>query len=100
MVANLGSDVVKGGRADDGEADEEDVGLGVREGSEPVVIFLSCRIPQTQANGLPVDHHTSRVVVEPGMVSSGAVQCSAVPALSRLTQSGYIPQGRHWWCRI
>ena len=29
---NLGSDVVKGGRADNGEADEEDVGLRVREG--------------------------------------------------------------------
>ena len=65
MRAYLSSDIVKGRRADDGEADEEDVGLRVREGSESVVIFLPSGIPQTQANGLAVDHHTGRVVVEP-----------------------------------
>ena len=90
MRAYLSPDIVKGRRADDGEADEEDVGLRVREGSESVVIFLPSGIPQTQANGLAVDHHTGRVVVEPRIVSSGARQYSTVPA-STYTVGMYSP---------
>ena len=60
----LGLDVVERGRADDGEADEEDVGLGVRERAQPVVILLAGRVPQAQADGLAVYHDASRVVVE------------------------------------
>ena len=45
MVVDLGepllADVLEGGGGGDGKADEENVGLGVRERSEAVVIFLS-----------------------------------------------------------
>lgn len=45
VCAHLSLDVIKRWRADDGEADEEDIGLGVGERSESVVIFLSSSIP-------------------------------------------------------
>ena len=35
-------DVLEGGGGDDGEADKEHVGLGVREWAEPVVVLLTC----------------------------------------------------------
>lgn len=57
-------DVIEGRWADDGEANQENVGLRVREGSEAVVIFLSGGIPQSQADGPAIHHYTSRVVVE------------------------------------
>jgi hypothetical protein len=60
----LGLDVVKRGGADDGEADEENVGLGVGQRSQSVVIFLTSGIPETQANGLAIHHHARRVVIE------------------------------------
>jgi len=55
----LGLDIVKRRRADDGEADEEDVGLGVRERAQPVVVLLASRIPQAQTDGLAIHHDTS-----------------------------------------
>lgn len=63
-VTNLGLDVVERRRADEGEADEEDVGLGVRKRAQSVVILLSSSIPETQAHGLAIDHNTRRVVIE------------------------------------
>lgn len=60
----LGFHVIKGWRADDREADQENVGLWVGEWSEAVVIFLSGGIPQSQADRSAVDHHAGRVVVE------------------------------------
>lgn len=36
-------DVFKGGGRGDREANEEDIGLGVREGSQSIVILLTCR---------------------------------------------------------
>ena len=61
---DLGLNVVERRRADDGKADEEDIGLRVRERPKSVVIFLSSSIPETQADGLAIDHYTRRVVVE------------------------------------
>lgn len=43
----LGLDVIKGRRANDGETDEENIGLGVGQRSESVVILLASSIPQT-----------------------------------------------------
>ena len=43
--SNLGFDVVEGRRADDGKANEENVGLRVGQWSETVVILLSRCIP-------------------------------------------------------
>ena len=53
-----------GRRADDREADEENVGLRVRERPQAIVIFLACRIPQTEVDGLAVHHDVRAVVVE------------------------------------
>lgn len=60
----LGLYVVKRRRADDGEADEEDVGLGVRERTKTVVILLTSSIPETKTDRLAIDHDTCGVVVE------------------------------------
>ena len=60
----FGFDVVEGGRADDREADEEDVRLWIGEGSKSVIIFLPGRIPQAEADGFSINHHTRRVIVE------------------------------------
>ena len=43
----LGLDVIEGRRANDGETDEENIGLGVGQRSESVVILLASGIPQT-----------------------------------------------------
>ena len=67
--AYLGLDVIEGRRADDGEADEEDVGLGVGQGPKPIIVLLACGIPEPQADGLPINHHAGRVVVEPAGVA-------------------------------
>lgn len=64
MHAYLGLDVVERWRADDGKADEEDIGLRVGKRSESVVIFLSRSIPKSQANWLSINHDTRGVVVE------------------------------------
>jgi hypothetical protein len=66
VLAYLGADVLERSRGDDREANKEDVRLRVREGAEPVVIFLPGSIPETQVDGLPVDHDIRRVVVEHG----------------------------------
>lgn len=54
------SDVLEGGRGGDGEADEEDIGLRIREWAQTVVIFLSGCIEETQGVWLitnPVDRY-------------------------------------------
>ena len=61
----LGLDVLKRRWPHQREADEEDVGLRVRERSEAVVVLLASGIPQAQVDGLAVHHHVRRVVVEP-----------------------------------
>ena len=63
---NFGLDVIERGGADDGKADQENIGLGVRERSQPVVILLSSGIPKAETDRLSVDHNTSGVVVEAG----------------------------------
>lgn len=58
--------VLKRSRTRHAEADEEDVGLGVREGSEPVVVLLSRGIKEAEGVGVVPDHHRDGVVVEDG----------------------------------
>ena len=62
----LGTDVLEGRRVDDGVGDEEDIGLGVRQGAETIVVLLTSSIPKTQVDGLTVDHDVGTVVVENG----------------------------------
>ena len=60
----LGADVLKAWRADEREADEEHVRLRIGQGPESVVIFLTCRVPETEADRLAVHHDIRRVVVK------------------------------------
>lgn len=62
----LGSDVIVRVRGDDGESDNEDISLGVGEGTETVVIFLTGSIPQTEVDRLSVNHDVGAVVIEHG----------------------------------
>mmetsp|Transcript_45288 Transcript_45288/g.145710 ORF Transcript_45288/g.145710 Transcript_45288/m.145710 type:complete len:253 (+) Transcript_45288:112-870(+) len=57
--------LVRGAR-DEGEGDEEDVRLRVRERSQPIVVFLPCCVPQPKVDRLPIHHHIRAVVVEDG----------------------------------
>jgi hypothetical protein len=63
---NLRLNVVERGRANDREADQENVGLGIGKRAEAVVILLSSGIPESKANRLSIDHDTGRVVIESG----------------------------------
>ena len=82
----LGLDVIKGRRADNGEADEEDVGLGVGQRSEPVIILLACGIPEPQTDGLPINHHAGGVVVEPA--ASPSLVFVPMPVVARRRGEG------------
>lgn len=57
LGAHLCPDVLEAGRADETEADEEDVRLRVRERPETVVVLLSSRVPQAEVDRLAIDHH-------------------------------------------
>lgn len=46
------------------EAHQENVSLGVGEGPQSIVVFLTGSIPQTQVDGSTVDHDVGAVVVE------------------------------------
>ena len=60
----LGSHVLVTGGADEGEADEEDVRLGVGQRAETVVILLTGGIPEAEGDSLAIDHDICRVVIE------------------------------------
>lgn len=66
VQTHLCSDIVIRRGADDREADEEDVRLGIRQRPQSVVVLLSSGIPQPQANLLAVNLNGRRVVVEVG----------------------------------
>jgi hypothetical protein len=59
-------DVVERVGGVDGEADEDDVGVGVRERSETVVIFLACGIPESQLYVFTIDLDVGDIVLEDG----------------------------------
>ena len=58
--------VVKRIRRVDSETDEDDVGVGVAEGSKPIVVFLTGSIPQGKLYVFPIDLHIGDVVLEHG----------------------------------
>ena len=66
-------DVVEGDGADDGETHEEHVGLWVGERSETVVVLLTSRVPQIEANELASNLHVFRVIVESAERERGRV---------------------------
>lgn len=68
----LGADILEGGGVDDGEAEEEDVGLGVGERAEAIEVLLSGSVPEVEVPGLAIDHHVGVEVVEyRGVVVAG-----------------------------
>lgn len=58
------ADVLKGSRRDDGEADEEDIGLRVRERTETVIILLTGSIEESEGVGLVSNHDSNSIVVK------------------------------------
>lgn len=60
----LGLYVVEGRGADDGETNQEYIGLWVGQGSQSVVILLASSVPESQADGLSIDHDAGGVVIE------------------------------------
>jgi hypothetical protein len=65
-ATHLSPDVLETRRADNREANEENVGLGVTQRPQAIVVLLSGRVPQAEVDGLAVDHDVCRVVVEDG----------------------------------
>ena len=53
-------------RANYGEADEENICLGVGKRTQTIIILLTRSIPQTQVDGLAIHHDVRRIVVEHG----------------------------------
>lgn len=53
-----------GGGAADGEADDEDVGLGVGERAQAVVLLLARSVPEVQTDCPPIHSHLGTVVVK------------------------------------
>ena len=56
LRAPLGRHILEGGGADDGEADEEDVSLRIRQRSQAIVVLLTSCVPQAQRYGNAVTH--------------------------------------------
>ena len=48
------------------KTDEEDVGAGIRQRSETVVIFLPGGVPETDVDGFTVYHDVAGIVVKHG----------------------------------
>ena len=65
LWAPFWGNVFKGWRTDYGEADEEDVSLGVRERPQPVVVLLAGGVPEPERHRHSVTDHRGRVIVEP-----------------------------------
>ena len=57
-------DIGVGGGAADGKADDENVGLGIGEGAQAVVLLLAGCVPQVEADSAAIDTHLSTVVVK------------------------------------
>ena len=57
----LESDVVEAVAVLDGEADDDDVGVGVRQWTQLLVVFLAGRVPQRKLNCLTVDLATTYI---------------------------------------
>lgn len=60
----LSPDVLIARRTDERKTNQENIGLGVRKRTESVVIFLACRVPQTERDGLSIYHDICGIVIE------------------------------------
>jgi hypothetical protein len=64
--AHLLLDVVKRVRGIDGEANQDDVGVGVRERAKTVVVFLTSSIPKSELDALAIHFDIGDIVLEDG----------------------------------
>ena len=64
QATHLLLDVVEGVGRVDGKADQDDVGVGVAEGPESVVVFLAGGIPEGELDVLAIDLDIGDVVLE------------------------------------
>lgn len=88
-------DVVQGVRGIDGEADQDDMRVGVGERAETVVILLASRIPQGQLNVLAIDLDIGDIVLEnSGNVDLAAEKASANYKFGRYGQKTQVPVER------
>lgn len=62
----LGANVFEGSGVDSGVEHQENVGLGVGQRAQAVVVVLARGIPETQVEWLAIDHNVCAVVVEHG----------------------------------
>ena len=89
--------IFKGGGADYGEADEEDVSLRVGERPQSVVVLLPGRVPEPQRHGDSVTNHRGRVIVEtkegdsegPVRALSGHLHCGNIFSGETICGVGY-----------
>lgn len=58
------ADVFKGSRRRDGKADEEDIGLGIRQGTQSIVILLTGGIKKSKGIRLIADPVEQSVEVD------------------------------------
>jgi hypothetical protein len=75
----LAADIFEGGRINEGEGDDEDVGARVGEGTQTIVVLLTGRIPETETHGLSVAHGIGGVVIKPRLVRELTLQKSKHP---------------------
>ena len=94
----LALNIVKRVLRDDAEADEEDVRLRVRQRAQAIVVLLACSIPQTQVDGLAIDHHVGRVYSS----ATASRVCVSPQSHARQTQHGQltvVEDGRNVFAR-
>ena len=121
----LGAHILIGGRIDERETDEEDVGLWVGERTQTIVVLLqlinrqsinnqstingqsmdnqsirnqsnlSRRVPQSQIDRLTVDHYIGRVIVEAGILEKLYVY---FPTIRTDLHCGYVFSGESIRC--
>ena len=94
-VANLLLHVVQGIGGVDGEADQDNMGVGIREGAETVIILLTGRIPQGELDVLSVNVDIGDVVLENG----GDVDLQLLDFVHSIGIGSrlYLPQGKFPW---
>jgi len=64
LRAPLGGHVLKGGWAHNAETDKENIGLGIAQRTQTVIVLLSGCIPEAKVHSLAVDNKIGAVVVK------------------------------------
>jgi len=82
----LSGHVIKGGRADNAEANQEHISLGIRKRSKTIVIFLTSSIPKTKVHSLAIDDEVGTIVIKHCRdIFAGESVCSETDEKASLT---------------